>query len=307
MLVSVIIPCYNVEAYIAGCVHSVMAQTHRELEIICVDNGSMDQTLAILHDLQKQYPIQVLTEPRKGACAARNKGLQAAKGSWIQFLDADDLLMPGKITHQLSVLGQAADKPAFIAGACIKRDIHQREAVQKPESWPVLAAPFLGQSGNTCSNLWSRDAVNAVGGWDEKLGSSQEASLMMKLVLNGGHFLTDPEPLTIIQAREQGQISHRNPADKWKQYIDLRLDYLDRLKSINPKAYKDCLPVLADFLRVSVINLALYDLKAADAYDRRYLKSWPSSQSFGMSRLKTFLIRQIGLVKYLRLANRRSH
>ncbi len=105
MLVSVVIPCYNVEDYIEECIHSAFAQTHKPIEVICIDNNSTDNTWQKLKQLQEKYPSLLIDKELKpGAPAARNKGLALSKGEWIQFLDADDLLLPEKIEHQAKLL-----------------------------------------------------------------------------------------------------------------------------------------------------------------------------------------------------------
>src|SRR5690554_4070958 len=105
MLISIIIPSYNVEDHIEKCVHSAFAQTHKPIEVICIDNNSTDNTWQKLKQLQEKYPSLLIDKELKpGAPAARNKGLALSKGEWIQFLDADDLLLPEKIEHQAKLL-----------------------------------------------------------------------------------------------------------------------------------------------------------------------------------------------------------
>lgn len=89
--VSVIIPVYNVEPYLKQCLESVVGQTLREIEIICVNDSSTDGSLLILEDYQrKDKRIQIITQKNAGAGAARNKGLRMAKGKYLSFLDSDD-------------------------------------------------------------------------------------------------------------------------------------------------------------------------------------------------------------------------
>ena len=126
MWVSVVIPCYNVEAYVAEALDSVLAQDYSWLEVIAVDNNSTDGTLAILQTYEARFPdkIRVLQEKKQGAPAARNTGWLAAKGEWIQFLDADDLLLPGKIRRQMGMVEEEIDNNVgFIAASYIERDI----------------------------------------------------------------------------------------------------------------------------------------------------------------------------------------
>lgn len=91
--VTVVIPVYNVQAYLAECLDSVVNQKDVALEIICVDDGSTDDSPAILEDYARRYPnITVLRQNNGGLAAARNAGIQAARGRYIQYLDSDDAM-----------------------------------------------------------------------------------------------------------------------------------------------------------------------------------------------------------------------
>lgn len=94
-LVSVIIPAYNIEAYIGRCLDSVLSQTYENLEIIVVDDGSSDGTGKILDDYEKKDSrIKVIHKENGGVSSARNKGLDVAAGDYIGFVDGDDLIAP---------------------------------------------------------------------------------------------------------------------------------------------------------------------------------------------------------------------
>ena len=89
--ISVIIPCYNAEKYLDQCLTSVMNQTLRDIEIICVDDGSTDRTVEMLHDYAKRDArIQVICQKNQFAGVARNRGMEVAKGEYFAFLDSDD-------------------------------------------------------------------------------------------------------------------------------------------------------------------------------------------------------------------------
>ena len=93
--VSVIIPVYNAQAHLEQCIRSVMNQTLREIEIICVDDGSKDDSLSILRGLAKEDSrIVVVAQENAGAGAARNCGMDMASGQYLSFLDADDFFEP---------------------------------------------------------------------------------------------------------------------------------------------------------------------------------------------------------------------
>ena len=91
--VSVIIPVFNVEKYLEECLESILAQTLKEIEIICVNDGSADNSLSILKEYEKKYPqIKVMDQLNKGQSAARNLALESASGEYVYFMDSDDLL-----------------------------------------------------------------------------------------------------------------------------------------------------------------------------------------------------------------------
>lgn len=108
LLVTVAIPAYNAAAYIETTLLSVMGQTHRNLEIIVVDDGSTDNTAAIVIRLARQDPrIRLLQQPNAGLAAARNLGIQAASGEYIANIDADDVWSKKNIEKQLAAIRDA--------------------------------------------------------------------------------------------------------------------------------------------------------------------------------------------------------
>lgn len=104
-LVSIIIPCYNYAEYLEGCVQSVLAQTHPELEIIIINDGSTDETEAVAQKLAEREPrITYIAQKNQGIVATRNTGVKAAKGEYLLQLDADDWLEPNYIEATLAVM-----------------------------------------------------------------------------------------------------------------------------------------------------------------------------------------------------------
>lgn len=100
--VSVIIPCYNAERYISATIDSVIAQGHPDLEIIVVDDGSKDGSVALV---RARFPdVRLVEQSNQGVAAARNNGIRHAGGHWIAFVDADDIWLPGKLQAQLAAM-----------------------------------------------------------------------------------------------------------------------------------------------------------------------------------------------------------
>jgi glycosyltransferase involved in cell wall biosynthesis len=98
--VSVVIPCYNGAAYLRDTIGSALAQTHRPLEIIVVDDGSRDDSAAVARAFGP--PVIVIEQENQGESVARNRGMNLARGEWIAFLDADDQWQPDKTARQLA-------------------------------------------------------------------------------------------------------------------------------------------------------------------------------------------------------------
>ncbi len=94
-LISVIMPCYNAEAFLEETIAGVFQQTYPNIELIIVDDGSTDRSPRLLNEAQKKYPaLTILTQVNSGPFPARNLALQHAKGDFIAFLDADDYWTP---------------------------------------------------------------------------------------------------------------------------------------------------------------------------------------------------------------------
>jgi len=114
MLISVIIPAYNTERYLAEAVESVLAQTRPPAEIIIVDDGSTDESPRIARRFAK--PVLYLHQSHAGAGAARNRGIAQAQGDWLAFLDADDLWLPDKLARQIALLESEPDVEMVFGG-----------------------------------------------------------------------------------------------------------------------------------------------------------------------------------------------
>lgn len=105
--VSVVIPCFNTERYIATTVRAVQAQAGAALEIIVVDDGSTDGSAALI---EREFPgVRLIRRPNGGVAAARNAGIEAATGDWVAFCDADDIWLPGKLAAQFEAMAPHAD------------------------------------------------------------------------------------------------------------------------------------------------------------------------------------------------------
>jgi glycosyltransferase involved in cell wall biosynthesis len=230
-MVSIIIPCYNCEAFVEKAVDSVLNQTFKDWELILVNNNSTDQTLLELDRLQALHPekIRVLTAYKKGGSAARNKGLNDASGNWIQFLDADDELLPGKIEHQLRLIEE--NNADVVIGNSYIHAIRNEIVVKsiRPLASDVWIGLIKSNLGITSANLWKKETLRTVGGWDEELTSSQEYDLLFRLLKAGAEICIDRELLTIIHQMADS-VSKSKSKEKLKSILVNRINLRNQIR-----------------------------------------------------------------------------
>lgn len=269
-LVSIVIPCYNVDQFVEEGVESALNQTYSNIEIICVDDGSTDNTLQILRQLESENPevVSVLTGPNSGASAARNRGLQQADGTWVQFLDADDLLRSNKIEHQIELVQRARTPADLVVSGYVVRSANGEHSIDidRSDPWIGLVRTRLG---STPSNLWYKPAVLEAGTWDEALESSQETDLMFRMLKHNASLEFDDEHLTIVRRRE-GSISSTARGENWKRYIELRQRVLEFLKESNQLTPERESAIVQRLFR-SIRGLYKHDPETALAYYERFI------------------------------------
>ena len=112
--ISVVIPCYNAAAFLRATIESILGQTQPVLEVIVVDDGSTDDSARIAESFGP--PVRVIRQPNQGESAARNRGIEAAGGDWVAFLDADDLWLPTKVELQAEAIRSAPADVVCVTG-----------------------------------------------------------------------------------------------------------------------------------------------------------------------------------------------
>lgn len=175
-LVSILIPAFNAKETIANTIESAIAQTWPRKEIVVVDDGSLDETLSIARQFQ-QYGVKVFTQPNQGAAVARNNAFARCHGDYIQWLDADDLLAPDKISRQMNSIDWNSERKVLLSSAWGQFLYRQNKANFKPNAlWQNLSPIewLLFKLGSnlfmqTATWLVSREVTEAAGPWDIRL------------------------------------------------------------------------------------------------------------------------------------------
>jgi len=202
--VSIVIPTYNAQRWVEGCIRSIAAQTypHDSLELIIVDDGSRDDTVRLAEAALATTTLKgriIRCGRNGGAGAARNLGWKSATGKWIQFLDVDDLIAPNKIELQAKV---AAECPGDIAVIISKWQMLEPHGGDWRDSdlieVPAFGAdPVLDLMGNKTvgylgPKLIRRSILETISGFDEQMVSAEDLDLTMRIAVAGGKFCEAP-------------------------------------------------------------------------------------------------------------------
>jgi glycosyltransferase involved in cell wall biosynthesis/peptidoglycan/xylan/chitin deacetylase (PgdA/CDA1 family) len=206
-LVSILIPAHNAQEWISDTLRSVVAQTWERKEIIVVDDGSTDQTVAIARKFESDG-VQVVSQKNQGAAAARNTALSLSQGDYIQWLDADDLLAPDKIARQMEVMGKGRSKRTLLSSAFGKFMYRWYRAQFIPTAlWSDLSPTewLLRKMGEnlymqTATWLVSRELTEASGPWDTRLLSDDDGEYFCRVLLASDGVRFVPEAKTYYRA-----------------------------------------------------------------------------------------------------------
>ncbi len=217
--VSVVIPCYNAERYVGGSIQSALDQSFRPHEIIVIDDGSTDDSLSRIKNFGDA--VRWETGPNRGACAARNRGLELATGNLIQFLDADDFLHPEKLKLMVPLVDLRRREIVFCDGVRVDTE---RGTYFNPLRVPIEGIdPVVYVARNrglqTPAPLHQTGLLREVGGFVAALPCAQELDLHMRMVCNGISLKRLDRVLYFVR-RLPGSVSSNSPRI-YKQYLGI--------------------------------------------------------------------------------------
>ena len=223
-LISVIMPCYNSAHYLAEAIGSVMNQAHVQTELIGVEDGSSDESVAVVRRLIQDHPdrIRLLEQGNTGPYPARNFGLSRARGEFIAFLDADDWWAPDCLEKLHAALMESQAVLAYCGW--------QNLGPGAPGTMPHIP-PDHGEGLATVSSflrscpwpihaaLVRRTAIDAVRGFSTRRFTSMDYDLWLRLYAYDQRLVRVPEVLAFYRWHDHGQISKT----KWRQVLDARM------------------------------------------------------------------------------------
>ena len=215
-LVSVLVPAYNAERFIVDAVRSALEQTHTNLEVIVVDDGSRDQTGEVLKKFGNDPRVLCRRQENGGASAARNHCYRLAQGQFLQWLDADDLLAPDKVARQLAIWRQFGEPENVLFGGSWVSFFKNHKKGQKEQSGLYeTETPVDWLRVKMLTNAWNppepwlthRVLAENAGPWDERLMRDNDGDYFRRVVAAADRIHHIPEILSFYRRAVSGSIS----------------------------------------------------------------------------------------------------
>lgn len=258
-LVSILLPAYNAEQWIGDTLRSAVGQTWEHKEIIVVNDGSRDETLAIARQFESRQ-VRVVSQENQGAAAARNKCLTLSQGQYIQWLDADDLLGPDKIFLQMqAATGEFTSRTLLSAEWAPFLFRHRRARFVPTALWCDLSpVEWLVRKMErnlymqTATWLVSRELTEAAGAWDTRLLGDDDGEYFCRVLLasDGVRFVPRAKvyyrqagtgSLSYIGRSERKRVAHWRSMESHIAYIR-SLEDSDRVRAACVKYIQNWLP-----------------------------------------------------------------
>jgi|SRR5579872_6769729 len=256
-LVSILIPAYSAEEWIGDTIQSAIDQTWPRKEIIVVDDGSKDRTADVAMRFASKE-VSVISTQNRGAAATRNHAMQLSQGDYIQWLDADDILAPGKIECQMAALGDAGSKRILLSSPWAPFYYRTRRArfVETALCQDLSPVEWLLRKMNenlhmqTATWLTSRELAEAAGPWDTRLLSDDDGEYFCRVLLasEGTRFVAEPGVFYRVTGPSRlSAIGNSNPK-KSSMLISMKL-HIQYLRSLeeSDRVRKACLTYLQNW------------------------------------------------------------
>jgi glycosyltransferase involved in cell wall biosynthesis len=198
---TVLLPGYNTAAYLAEAVRSVLAQTFREFDLLVIDDGSTDDTLAVAQELARSDArIRVLTQPNAGIAHTMNRGIDLARGEWVACMHGDDVMLPHRLERQVAFLSENPDLDVASALVYLVDGRGRRIGAQRsPFTARGAAAEYVRRSRPIVFNhpcaIFRKSAVQGVGGYRQAFWPAEDMDLWTRMAERGHGILVQPEYL----------------------------------------------------------------------------------------------------------------
>jgi glycosyltransferase involved in cell wall biosynthesis len=196
--VTVVIPTFNSASLLPAAIASVRSQQWPNLDLIVVDDGSTDETEQVLDALARDGGLCWFRQDNAGAAAARNRGIKAATGDWIAFLDADDVWLPDKLATQFEALEKAGADFSFTDSRLRFANGEEHDLPCPVLTGPLMPQLMTGSLFGTPTVVVRRRCFERVGYFDEQLRTGEDWDMWLRLASAFTHAWV-PEPLCLVK------------------------------------------------------------------------------------------------------------
>ncbi|MBO8173073.1 MAG: glycosyltransferase [Bacillaceae bacterium] len=209
-MISVIIPVYNREQFIAEAIDSVLNQTYPQVEIIVVNDGSTDETARVLNTYRDK--IRYIEQENRGPSAARNTGIRAARGDFIAFLDSDDLFLPEKLAEQIRLFDQ--ENVGLVYSWYYKLDYNKkRKRLLRPcfsEDRQIMQKQLLERTHTirTSTVMMQKNCFHDVGLFNERYFYSQDWDMWLRTA-SRYDFACVKKPLAVYRRHRYNRVADK--------------------------------------------------------------------------------------------------
>lgn len=305
-LVSVVTPCYNAEAWVVETIESVLAQSYPHVEMIVVDDGSSDGSWERLQAYASR--ITTVRQENGGAATARNRGAAMARGEFLLFLDADDLIARDTVE---ALVAAARRQPGWIA-ACPWSRLMPRDGgwVKEPPEVPFpprvsdpLAGWLEGEWVAGCSLLWPRALFEELGGYATELSSDEDGDLMYRALAGGVGLVVAEGGESLYRSHGTSTVSVSSDLFAEHRYRS-RMRVLDRLdaqlRAVGRwEQYR--VPLGVAYQRLALLGFALHPKLARECL--RKGEAYAGRAAVSRTLAGRVLVRLLGLERKERLAS----
>lgn len=292
ILVSVIIPVYNVEAYLGRCVDSVLNQTYGNLEVILVDDGAKDASGAICDDYaRRDSRVRVIHKENGGLSSARNAGIDAAGGTYLEFVDSDDWLEPDAVESMLSLAAEQGTELVVAGRYDVKEKTGEKRRGLCPENREVISAVEMVRrvfrwdncDSSACDKLFHRRLFRSIRFPMGKV--CEDVPVMYRIILDAGRVSLLNKPVYNYFHRS-GSITYTRISQANFHFSEHTEGIYAHIRAQYPELQQE-----ARYLRVRSLVYAVQSVDLASGEDRKAFRRVCAEKRRQLRRHTGFILR----------------
>ena len=222
--VSILIPCYNAEKFVAETLDCCLKQTYKNVEVVLVDDGSEDRSYDIAKTFESEE-IRVFKQPNSGACHARNFAFEKSSGDYIIYLDADDIINPEFVEEHIRSIEDVSSKSVSF-GVWDRFREHTNEYKDYDSAFQLLLDMWVSGDMLACTcYMTPRELIAESGGWDETVLKNQDGEFFARVLMLADKAVFVPKSRIYYRTGEYLTVSKASSEKKVASMLDTFVSY----------------------------------------------------------------------------------